>query len=199
MGLGMEAVLPIAWSVITNVIPILRCLCRNNSEVGIALIKRGGLTTLCNSIEGKNKFGCVLIDIDEAVQSSLTETDRLKIETYKTTGDINSIRNMLLPLYKKARVEYKKNYRGKRIIVISHDVNLLNHVGIENKNIFAYIPSKLLLEQIINDCPDEEVKTIINTQKNEILQSKYKVFIYESYNSLAVQFADKFGLKLRID
>lgn len=197
MGLGAEAVAPIAINILLTIIPFLKCLCRNNTEIGIALVKRGGLTTLCNSIEGKSKFNCIFIDIDEVVQSSLTEADRAKIDAYKQAGDINSIRNMLLPLYKEARNNYKANYSGKRIIVFSHDVNLLNHMGIPNKRIFAFLPSKLLMEEIITHAPDDDTRHLIHSQKNEILQSKYPVITYESFNALAVSFSKKFGLKLQ--
>jgi hypothetical protein len=199
MGMGAETAVPIAINVLLTVIPFLKCLCRNNTEIGVALVKRGGLTTLCNSVEHKSKFGCVIIDIDEMVQSSLTDTDRNKIEAYKQAGDVNAIRNMLLPMYREARAEYRKNYSGKKIIVISHDVNLLNHMGINNKRIFAFLPSKLLLEDIIAQSPDDDTRHLIQSQKNEILQCKYPIITYESFNALAVLFSNKFGLKLKND
>lgn len=186
-----------AISVLAAVLPFLKCLCNNNKEVGVAMISKSGLTTLVNSIESLQKFKVIFLDIDEMVNAALTEEEKRKIADYTTKGDTNSIRNLLLPKYKEARTAYRKAYKKKKIFVFSHNVDLLNHMGLPSRNIVAFLPSKLLYDQIISNV-DEATKTHIQTERNEILQSDYPVFSYATYQDLAQQFTTKFGLTLKM-
>jgi hypothetical protein len=186
----------LALPFLVRLIPFLKCLC-SKRELGIVVQSRSGLTTLVNSIEGKQKYSVIFIDLDSMVDQSLTPEERAKIAQFSIDNDHNAIKNLMLPKYADCRKHYLKTYKKKRIVVFSHSPDILDHIGIPASSIVSYMPSKLLNESILATS-DETTKQQIARERAEILQSGCEVLSFSSYEDLAKQFSQRFKLKLKM-
>jgi hypothetical protein len=170
-----------------------KCLC--NKVLGIIVPSKAGTTQLVNSLNLTDD--CVILDLAENIKLTLNEKELEMFNTLNRQSPSYMIH--ILPLYKRYFEQIKKDFKGKRIILVSSNSKEIEYCGVNKKLIHSFVPNSEFTK-IIGDNLPEDQKVMFEASRLELLLNAKEAnrSVFKSFDDLKEKIVAKYKLSVKI-
>ncbi len=179
---------------------------------GVSLLYRACKSVKCGNIKciviptkcGKSTlignltdFNFKILDLEENALLSLSQEERDKLNQMKGNSSFNL---HYYPLVKKYLDNIKENFKHNNLLIFCSDIELAKYCGITKKNIYSFVPSNRLTNEILNRVVSQNTteKQIFESSRLNVLLKNINLKSYDSYDELKNLVMNKFKLKSKL-
>jgi hypothetical protein len=143
-----------------------------------SIILLTGKTSLVKQLQARD--GSLVCDWEEHLRMQVSAEDAKRITDLESRGESASL--ILYPLAKKALTDLKKDFRFKRIILVSSDLNMMKYLGIKPTLILT--PSSDFYSIIQSRIDDPQEKTVLDRLRTDILVASKNPIPFNNWEAL---------------
>ncbi len=170
-----------------------KCLC--NKILGIVVPSKSGTTQLVNSLNLTDD--CVILDLAENIKLTLNEKELEMFNTLNRQSPSYMIH--ILPLYKRYFEKIKKDFKGKRIILVSSNSKEIEYCGVAKKLIHSFVPNTEFTKIIADNLPEEQRSMFEASRLELLLNAKERQrTVFKSFDDLKEKIVAKYKLSVKI-
>jgi hypothetical protein len=170
-----------------------KCLC--NKIVGIVVPSKSGTTQLVNSLNLTDES--IVLDLSENIKLTLNEKELEMFNTINRQSPSYMIH--ILPLYKRYFEQIKKDFKGRRIILVSSNSKELEYCGIAKKLIHSFVPNSEFTKIIADNLPEEQRAMFEASRLELLLNAKERQrSVFKSFDDLKEKIVAKYKLSVKI-
>lgn len=170
-----------------------KCLC--NKILGIVVPSKAGTTQLINSLALTDEV--VILDLAENIKLTLNDKELEMFNTLNRQSPSYMIH--VMPLYKRYFEQIKKDFKGKRILLVSSNSKEIEYCGIAKKKIHSFVPNSDFTKIISDNLPEEQ-KQIFEASRLELLLNakERQRTVFKSFDDLKEKIVAKYKLSVKI-
>lgn len=170
-----------------------KCLC--NKILGIVIPSKSGATNLTNGLNLTDD--CVILDISENIKFTLNEKELEMFNTLDRQSPSYLVH--VMPLYRRYFEKVKKDFKGRRIILVSSNSKELEYCGIKKKHIHSFVPNSEFSKIIEDNLPEAQRLIFSSSRMELLLNAKEKQrTVYKSFDDLKEKIVSKYKLSVKI-
>lgn len=170
-----------------------KCLC--NKVLGVVIPSKSGATQLTNGLNLTDD--CVILDISENIKFTLNEKELEMFNTLDRQSPSYLVH--VMPLYRRYFEKVKKDFKGRRIILVSSNSKELEYCGIKKGAIHSFVPNSEFSKIIEDNLPEAQRQIFSASRMELLLNAKEKQrTVYKSFDDLKEKMVVKYKLSVKI-
>jgi hypothetical protein len=153
-----------------------------NRVIGVVLPKASGKSCVARDFIKDKQTD--IIDIESVVRLTIDNETLKKLDELKGKKEMTSYNTMFYPICKNYIDNIRKNFKNKKLIVLSSDRTLLKYCGTEKT--FVFVPSNEFSNKIKASL-EPDVSALFEANKTDILLNAglEKINVFNDFNELA--------------
>lgn len=170
-----------------------KCLC--NKILGVVIPSKSGASHLTNGLNLTDD--CVILDISENIKFTLNDKELEMFNTLDRQSPSYLVH--VMPLYRRYFEKVKKDFKGRRIILVSSNSKELEYCGIKKNAIHSFVPNTDFSKIIEDNLPEAQRQIFSASRMELLLNAKEKQrTVFKSFDDLKEKMVVKYKLSVKI-